>query len=81
MPLYEYQCRGCGNQFEALIRTGDVPACPTCKSGDLERILSLFGVATDQTRQSNLQSARKANAKVLKDKQVADHEMIHHHHH
>jgi putative FmdB family regulatory protein len=81
MPLYEYDCRACGHRFEALVRTGDVPACPSCKSADLDRILSLFGVSSDHTRQMNLQSARKANEKVLRDKRVAEHEEIHHHHH
>jgi putative FmdB family regulatory protein len=81
MPLYEFDCRGCGHRFETLVRTGDVPACPSCSSTDLERILSLFGVSSEQTRQTNLQRARKANEKVLRDKRIAEHEEIHHHHH
>lgn len=81
MPLYEYRCRGCGHQFEALVRTGDAPACPACKSADLEQLLSMFAVSSESTRQSNLQSARKKNAKIQRDKAIADQEEAEHHHH
>jgi putative FmdB family regulatory protein len=44
MPLFEYQCRGCGQQFEQLTRAGQTPACPGCKSEDLQKLLSVFAV-------------------------------------
>jgi putative FmdB family regulatory protein len=81
MPLYEYRCRGCGHEFEALVRTGDIPACPACRSGDLEQLLSMFAVSSEGTRQSNLQSARRQNAKTQRDKAIADREEMEHHHH
>ena len=83
MPIYEYRCRACDHEFEAVvIPTGDPPACPTCASGDhLERLISMFAVSSDGTREMNLKSARKQAAKTRRDKQVAEHEAIHHHHH
>ena len=83
MPIYEYRCRACDHEFEAVvIPKGDPPACPTCASGDdLERLISMFAVSSDGTREMNLKSARKQAAKIRKDKQVAEHEAIHHHHH
>jgi putative FmdB family regulatory protein len=33
MPIYEYQCEGCGNQFEKLVRRSDDMSgleCPSC---------------------------------------------------
>ena len=81
MPLYEYTCRGCGHQFEALVLKHTVPACPSCQSQDLERMLSLFAVDSDATRKSSLASARKKAAKETRDKNIADHEEMHHHHH
>ena len=39
MPIYEYRCRGCGKEFEALVRATDTPACE-CGSKDLEKKLS-----------------------------------------
>ena len=83
MPIYEYRCRACDNQFEAVvIPKGNPPACPACASGDhLERLISMFAVSSDGTRETNLKSARKQAAKIRRDKQVAEHEAIHHHHH
>jgi putative FmdB family regulatory protein len=42
MPIYEYACSGCGNQFETLVRSNTVPDCPSCHSTDLEKKLSVF---------------------------------------
>jgi putative FmdB family regulatory protein len=81
MPLHEYRCRGCSHQFEALVRKGDVPACPSCRGTDLEQLLSMFAVSSESTRQSNLQAARRKNAKVQRDKAIAEHEEAEHHHH
>src|ERR1700690_2504936 len=32
VPLYEYVCRKCSSQFEALIYGDDKAACPACES-------------------------------------------------
>lgn len=43
MPIYEYECRNCHNEFEKLVRSsGPVPTCPDCSSADLEKKLSTF---------------------------------------
>jgi putative FmdB family regulatory protein len=42
MPIYEYGCRTCGREFESLVRSGTMPACPSCRSSDLEKKLSVF---------------------------------------
>ena len=44
MPLYEYECRACGHEFEYLTRAEQSPACPACKSEDLQKQLSVFAV-------------------------------------
>jgi putative FmdB family regulatory protein len=46
MPLYEYACKQCSHQFEALVRGGDTPECPSCHSPELERRLSVFAAHT-----------------------------------
>ncbi len=44
MPVYEYLCKKCGEDFEYLIRSGsDVPACPKCDGEKLEKKFSSFG--------------------------------------
>jgi putative FmdB family regulatory protein len=45
MPLFEYECRGCGHHFEYLTRDGQSPACPSCRGEDLQKLLSVFAVS------------------------------------
>ena len=40
MPLYDFRCRACGAQFEALVRTGHPPVCRSGGATDLERLTS-----------------------------------------
>jgi putative FmdB family regulatory protein len=47
MPLFEYACRECDHQFEALVRASDTPECPSCHSTSLERRLSVFAAHTN----------------------------------
>lgn len=42
MPIYEYACEDCGNEFEMLVRSDTVPACPICESTALEKQLSVI---------------------------------------
>ena len=79
MPLYDYICRSCHHEFEALVRTGDTASCPSCSSGDLERMLSGFSVSSEHTRQLNLAAGRKHLAKDRKDKAMAQWEYEKHH--
>ena len=45
MPLFEYECRGCGKHFEYLTREGQTPQCPSCHGADLQKLLSVFAVS------------------------------------
>ncbi len=45
MPLFEYECRKCHHQFEALVIGSRTPACPRCESQDLEKRVSPVGLA------------------------------------
>ena len=42
MPLYEYKCRGCGSDFEALVSSSETPSCPSCTSQELDKKFSVF---------------------------------------
>ena len=43
MPIYEYACGSCGNEFETLVRaTTPAPECPNCHGTQLHKKLSTF---------------------------------------
>ena len=46
MPLYDFLCRACGLEFEALVMGGRPPACPHCGSSDLQKRMSSFSART-----------------------------------
>lgn len=53
MPLFEYACRTCDHEFEALVRaSSDTPECPSCHGTSLERRLSVFAAHTNGTAAS-----------------------------
>jgi putative FmdB family regulatory protein len=41
MPIYEYHCPACREDFELLIRGADQPACPECGTKRVEKLLSV----------------------------------------
>jgi putative FmdB family regulatory protein len=77
MPIYEYHCRQCANEFELLIlKTTPAAACPACQSQDLEQLISAFGLSSEGISKARLQDARRklANSSQTRDKKVADKE-------
>ena len=45
MPIFEYACKECGAEFDALIQGETTVACPSCECVELEKKLSSFAVA------------------------------------
>jgi len=75
MPLYDFRCRGCGHEFEALVRASDGdPACPSCKSADIERLLSSFAVSYAEKTEAAARQSRKRQIAARKDALIADEE-------
>jgi putative FmdB family regulatory protein len=75
MPIYEYQCRQCANEFELLVLKGSpVPACPACQSQDIEQLLSGFAVSSEGISKARLSAARRklASSGQVKDQKVAE---------
>ena len=81
MPIFDYECRTCGEQFELLVLKGTVAECPACHGQELEQLISGFAVSSDATRQANLQAARRkfASSSNVKDRKVAEIEEIREH--
>ena len=43
VPIYEYHCGQCRNEFEKLVlNTSEKIACPKCKSKKVHRVMSAF---------------------------------------
>jgi putative FmdB family regulatory protein len=42
MPFYEYQCKNCGHELEAMQKVSDSPLkkCPHCGKSQLQRLMS-----------------------------------------
>jgi putative FmdB family regulatory protein len=75
MPIYEYHCHQCANEFELLVlKNSPVPACPSCQSQDIEQLLSGFAVSSEGISQSRLKAARRklAGSSQVKDQKVAE---------
>jgi putative FmdB family regulatory protein len=70
MPIYEFECGGCGERFEELLTAGATAvACPRCDSSDTRRLLSPLsppgrqprgaGVRSDESRRREREAARR----------------------
>jgi putative FmdB family regulatory protein len=66
MPIYEYRCPKCQNEFEELIFGDEIPECPTCGCPESERLLSCARLRTsgasreDQVRYSAHPPSRRS---------------------
>jgi putative FmdB family regulatory protein len=46
MPIFEYVCKECQHEFEALIYGSEKAECPKCHGAKLDARLSVFAVST-----------------------------------
>ena len=51
MPIYEYECGGCGGRCSALLPRYDSPdpACPHCGATGLRRLVSSFATTRSES--------------------------------
>jgi putative FmdB family regulatory protein len=45
MPIYEYTCSECSEEFEELVSGNSEVKCPSCGSPDVKKKFSLFGMS------------------------------------
>ena len=81
MPIFDYQCRACGDEFELLVLKGGVAVCPSCQSPDLEQLLSSFAVSTDAMTRARVKAARRqyTASSNYKDQKIAEAEEVREH--
>lgn len=53
MPIYEYKCNKCKEDFELLIYSGEEPVCPKCGSKDLTRKISKVSFKSSSAEESS----------------------------
>jgi putative FmdB family regulatory protein len=61
MPIYDFSCRACGNQFELLVRKNE-PACPKCSGKDLEKLISLPAIKSETTHALAMKAAKRRDS-------------------
>ncbi|GAB4407606.1 MAG: hypothetical protein OHK0032_02930 [Thermodesulfovibrionales bacterium] len=44
MPIFEYRCNKCGEDFEKLVSGNQTVKCPKCNSDDIKKKFSTFGM-------------------------------------
>ncbi len=60
MPIYEYECQDCKEEFELLVFSSskaDDVECPKCHSRNVRRKLSLFGTRSSGGSFSSVSSS------------------------
>src|ERR1700733_9170587 len=86
MPFYEYQCKSCGHDLEAMQKINDPPLkkCPHCGKSQLQRLMSapVFRLKGggwyetdfkgDQDNKRNLADKPDADAPKDKDSSTSD---------
>jgi putative FmdB family regulatory protein len=56
MPIFEYVCKECRHEFEALVFGQQKAECPKCRSRKLETQLSVFAVSAKASGASSAAS-------------------------
>jgi putative FmdB family regulatory protein len=75
MPLFDFRCRSCAREFEALVRASDPSPvrCTACGAEDLERLLPAFAVSSEEkTREAATKKRHKEAAAARRDNIAMD---------
>jgi len=80
MPIYDYLCKECRNQFECLLlRTSAAATCPACGSPNLEQLVSSCAVHSEAASAANLSAAHRQAADRRVARQRDEHRHLHEH--
>ncbi|MDR0780194.1 MAG: zinc ribbon domain-containing protein [Pseudomonadales bacterium] len=73
MPIYDFQCKRCGHQFEKLVRVDQSAECPACQAASCEvvRLFSSPAISTQKSRSVSLAEAKGRSKAIKKEKDHA----------
>jgi len=75
MPVYEFECKSCGQRFEELI-VGETKAltCPACASEETRRLLSPVSPPSRQPRGTRVRSgeSRRREREAARGERLAE---------
>jgi putative FmdB family regulatory protein len=73
MPLFDFKCRACGREFEALVRPQDqaAPKCPACGGAELEKQLPTFAVSSEEKTRAAATKKRLKEASIARRDNIA----------
>ena len=74
MPIYEYTCTGCDEEFELLLRHDTIAVCPSCQSEDIKRHLSLTAIKSSGTHDLAMRAAKRRDRAQGREQMAAQRE-------
>ncbi len=66
MPIYEYECKECGESFEVLVFGNKKVKCPKCDSEKIVKKLSTFSMKGVQKGNSGCSSCKVTSCSSCK---------------
>ena len=74
MPIYEFECEGCGERFEELVAADGGVACPGCGSERTRRLLSEVSPPSRQPRGASVRSdeSRRREREAARQDRIAE---------
>ncbi|HHW20474.1 FmdB family zinc ribbon protein [Thermodesulfovibrio thiophilus] len=66
MPVYEYECKKCGEFFEILVLGNKSVSCPKCGSDDIKKKFSTFAMKGVQKGNSGCSSCNASSCSSCK---------------
>ncbi|MEC9093592.1 MAG: zinc ribbon domain-containing protein [Planctomycetota bacterium] len=62
MPIFEYVCTDCSNEFELLVRGEESTSCPNCDSSKLEKQFSVTSAPQSSNNSLPIASPQNCSA-------------------
>lgn len=66
MPIFEYTCEKCGNEFEKLVFGNQHVTCPRCAAPEVRKRFSVFGMSGVEKQTSGCSSCTSSSCSSCK---------------